>query len=208
MTRKFFFTFIIFLVGYWAYRTLSTQPTSDKQQNTPFVERVESISVGDSTQIFLIKENEEIQVSTVPDANHTEPQRQGDFLVWLQHPHNSSESYVVRYHIPTKTLFYVTTKDSSQHPRITTEGKVTWLGWDQRRWNLWYFDGFQTEMIQLEAEPLFVDIFGEFILYSYKDADGNWTAAEYSLQTKKSRVVGTGPGVKHPTYIDGTISYE
>ncbi len=141
------------------------------QQNTDATLQLKSDEK--STQVFLQVGLEEKQLSTVPDANHSNASMRGDFAVWIQQPHGSSEAYVVRYHFPTGTLFYVTSKGMADVPRVTTEGKVVWKSWNGTVWDVWYFDGVTAKKI-LDVVVYGLDIFGEFVVYSRVDKQHEW----------------------------------
>lgn len=162
-------------------------------------------STGASTQVFLRANGKQEQVSSVEDANHTAASMRGDFAVWIQQPHGSSEAYVVRYHFPTGTLHYVTSKGVGAEPRVTTEGWVVWKMWNETGWEVWYFNGIDAKKV-VEVDAHSVDMFGMFIVYSRVDTDGQWVTEEYSLQTGGTRLIKKGLDAKSPRY-DGSEIY-
>ncbi|MFZ1721030.1 MAG: hypothetical protein WAU07_00840 [Microgenomates group bacterium] len=160
-------------------------------------------SVGDTTQVFLQKGAEKTKISSVSTSNHSQGFKRGDFVVWLERPLDSSESFVTRYHIPTATRLSITEKGVASAPKVTTEGKVVWLEWQEQAWELRHFTGYESHEIELNVEPLHPDIYNDVVIFSRRDEKQGWATEEYSLQSGTRRVLSSGLRAKKP-YFDGS----
>ncbi|MBP7842408.1 hypothetical protein KA017_00190 [Candidatus Woesebacteria bacterium] len=159
-------------------------------------------SDGTKTDILLDNNSEEVKISTA-SANHNEPFSRGDFIVWIEEQQNKSEKYVVRYHVPTNTTYYITNFGVAQNPKVNTQGQVVWQQWNTTTeiWQIVFFDGYNTAVLTSDQQnALNPDIAGTRIIYSKKNQQGIWQAIEYSLTTKETVTVSEGTEAKHPFF--------
>lgn len=179
-----------------------------KKQFTPpdFTKSEGSVALvnsdGSKTNVVIDVHAEAIQISTA-SANHNEPFSRGDFIVWIEEQQNKSEKYVVRYHVPTNTTYYITNFGVAQNPKVNTQGQVVWQQWNTTTeiWQIVFFDGYNTAVLTSDQQnALNPDIAGTRIIYSQKNQQGIWQAIEYSLTTKETVTVSEGTEAKHPFF--------
>ncbi len=161
---------------------------------------IETVTDGSRTHIFINEADETLQIST-GSANHRQPFRRGDFIVWVEAPQDRSEKYIVRYHVPTATAIRLTDTGVSQHPRVNTQGAVVWQQWTQTGWQIFFFDGSTSQQITSGTHPaIHPDIFEERVVYAQSLGDGGWQVEELSLTTKKRATIPNSEGEKYPTF--------
>lgn len=158
------------------------------------------------TSILLISGEEKIKIST-SSANQKEPFSRGDFIVWVDESQEKSEKIIVRYHVPTKTEYSITTKGSAQRPRVTTQGAVVWQEWENEQWHVYYFDGQESHKITTTTGAINPDISGQDIVYVRKNSDGVWQAYEYSLEKKNEKIIKEGIEAKYPYFYGKKLYY-
>ncbi len=166
-------------------------------------------SDGSKTDVILSDTSkEEVKISTA-SANHNQPFSRGDFIVWVEEAQGKSEKHIVRYHVPTKTTYYITTTGVAQSPKVNTEGQVVWQEWTNETWQIFYFDATQVQQISTEQTSCInPDISGRTIVYAKKDAKNVWQTIRYSVESKTFEVIKEGIEAKHPSFYGTKLFFQ
>lgn len=128
----------------------------------------------------------------------------GDFIAYVTEI--QGEGKIFLYDNKSGSKIQLTIAGNSQNPKVNSKGQVTWEGWTEDTWQVFFFDGTSTQQLTVGDTTLNPDFGGEYISYGRRNSAGTWRAVIYSITDKKSVDVTTGETARKPKIDkDGNI---
>lgn len=153
-------------------------------------------------QIYYLRGGEKYFVSS-REYTSGEPNQEGDYITWMGQ--NSGGTWqIFLYNIPTGITTQLTSSGNNANPMVDN-GRVTWEGWVNDGWQVFFFDGVTVTQLTSGDPSLNPMIEGDNIIYARRDATGQWRSVLYSISEKKAFEVSFGNSSKHPRLVNGEI---
>ncbi len=174
----------------------------EKKNNAEDVISVSVETQADYSRVFYVK-NEKKTFISLGKTNSYHPFSRGEYIVFVTEYNGMGQ--IIRYHEPTNTRLRITRAGTNIKPRVSSDGKVVWEGWEDDQWNIYLFDGTVIRRVTSKAVSKNPDIDGDIIAFSQKLSDGSWQTLSYSFDKNAYTKVATGVRGKFPRVFDGKV---
>jgi len=191
--------FYLFYLSHWSYSSFfisAQEPTLQEYL------RSNNLPVGEETvdgyrQIYYLF-NTQKHFITNSNSNSHMPASSGEYITYVTDI--NGEGQIFLYHITSGETLQLTRQSTNLQPKVSSNGWVTWEGWipQENNWQVFLFDLVSIKQLTQGDLSMNPEIEDEQLIYSRRDATGQWRAVAYSALEDKHVDISFGEETREP----------